>query len=56
MTIAYVARLLAQAKNAAGDRAVGAATLENYAKAREWQALAAEIDRLLRAAVEADAA
>lgn len=47
------AKLLAEAKNAAGDRAVEAAERADFAKAREWQAIAVEIDRLLREAVAA---
>lgn len=53
MMVGSPAKLLAQAKNAAGDRAVEERKAENFAKAREWQALAAEIDRLLRDAVAA---
>lgn len=45
------AKLLAEAKNAAGDRAVEAHREGDFSKAREWQSLAAECDRLLRDAV-----
>jgi hypothetical protein len=48
-----VAELLNDAKNAAGERAVAAARQEKFAKAREWQALAAEIERLFREAIAA---
>lgn len=46
-------KLLHLAKNAAGDRAVAAAEREDFTASREWQALAAEIDRLMRDAVTA---
>jgi hypothetical protein len=44
--------LLAMAKNAAGDNAAKAAERQNHPLARQWSALAMEIDRLLRNAVE----
>lgn len=52
---APIAKLLSEAKDAAGDRAVEAARRERFAKAREWQALAIEIDRVLRDAIAAAA-
>ena len=48
-----VAKFLAQAKNAAGAEAVLAAGRHEYAKSREWQALAVEIDRVFRDAIVA---
>lgn len=42
------AKPLAEAKNAAGDRAVSAAARGDHARSRKWQALAVEIDELLR--------
>lgn len=45
-------KLLNQAKNVAGDRAVMAASAGNYAKAKEWRDLAVKIDGLFREAVE----
>jgi len=47
-----VARLLSMAKDSAGARAVAAAEKNDYGQSREWQALAIEIDRLLRDSVE----
>lgn len=47
-----VAKLLADAKREAGDKAVEAAKRTNYQLAREWRVLAVEIDRVLRDAVE----
>jgi hypothetical protein len=46
-----VAKLLAEAQNVAGDNAVSAHRDEDYAEAREWQALAIEIQRLVRDSV-----
>ena len=46
-----VHKLLAEAKDAAGDRAVKEHERGHFAKSREWAALAAEIDRLLRQSV-----
>ncbi len=50
------ARLLSEAKNACGDRAVEAAKREDHRTARMWRALAVECDRLLRDAIAAEAA
>lgn len=50
------AKLLSQAKNACGDRAVGAAQRENFAARSEWTTLAMQIDALLRQAVSLMAA
>jgi hypothetical protein len=46
-----VAKLLADAKTVAGDRAVDAAQKNDYRKAHEWTRIAGEADALLRAAV-----
>jgi hypothetical protein len=48
-----VAQLLHEAKNEAGANAEAAARQERFAKAREWQALAVELDRLFRDAIAA---
>jgi hypothetical protein len=47
-----VARLLSMAKDSAGARAVAAADRQDYDLSRQWSALCAEIDRLLRNSVE----
>ena len=46
-----VSKLLAEAQKIAGDNAVKASRYEDYAEAREWQALAVEISRLVRDSV-----
>jgi hypothetical protein len=48
-----VAALLHRAMDEAAAAAEAAARQERFAKAREWQALAAELDRLYRDAIAA---
>ena len=45
-TMNPVAKMLYDAKRAAGERAVEAAEAENYPLVRKWQALAMDIDAL----------
>lgn len=47
-----VSKLLHEAQNIAGDNAVAARRDQDFAEAREWQALAVEIMRLVRDSVE----
>lgn len=47
-----VAKLLADAKRLAGDKAVESARKLDYTSSREWSSLAVEIDGLLRDSVE----
>lgn len=47
-----VARLIDQAANAAGDRAVDAAERDNYTQANAWRDLAIDLRALVRRAVE----
>jgi hypothetical protein len=47
-----IARLLHEAKNAAGAQAVVANRRSDYVRASEWSALAIRIDELMRDAIE----